>query len=47
MLIYKSGPTQDLRGFSLDEVALWPPSSIQGAMAAQIVAKPQVTEEVI
>jgi hypothetical protein len=47
MLIYRTGWTQDLRGFLVAEVALWASASIQGAMAAQIVAKPQVTEEVI
>lgn len=47
MVIYNRGSAQDLRGILVAEVALRALAPIQGAMAAQIVAKPQVTEEVI
>jgi len=47
MVMCRGGSAQDLRRILVAEVALWPSASIQGAMAAQIVAKPQVTEEVI
>jgi hypothetical protein len=47
MVIDNAGSAQDLRRILVAEVALWAPASIQGAMAAQKVAKPQVTEEVI
>ena len=47
MVIHNRGSAQDLRGILLAEVALRALAPIQGAMDAQIVAKPQVTEEVI